>query len=78
VVELEKKKKSILGIIGIIVIAVGLGSFFFFEVGGETIKIDVRLEDLAGNNIQGKFDRDAQSDDLLYLDQKEIVLEFTI
>jgi len=28
---LEKKKKSILGIIGIIVIAIGLGSFFFFE-----------------------------------------------
>ncbi len=42
---LEKKKKSILGIIGIIVIAIGLGSFFFFEdiVSGETIKIGVTL-----------------------------------
>jgi len=42
---LEKRKKSILGIIGIIVIAIGLGSFFFFEeiVGGETIKIGVTL-----------------------------------
>jgi len=49
-----------------------------WEKGNYSIKIDVRLEDLAGNNIQGKFDRDAQADDLLYLDQKEIVLEFTI
>jgi len=49
-----------------------------WEKGNYSIKIDVRLEDLAGNNIQGKFDRDAQSDDLLYLDQKEIVIEFTI
>jgi len=42
---LEKKKKSTLGIIGIIVIAIGLGSFFLFEeiVGGETIKIGVTL-----------------------------------
>jgi len=41
----EKKKKSILGIIGIIVIAIGLGSFYFFEesVGGEPIKIGVTL-----------------------------------
>jgi len=40
---LEKRKKSTLGIIGIIVIAIGLGSFFFFEeiVSGETIKIGV-------------------------------------
>ena len=39
------KNKSTLGIIGIIVIAIGLGSFFFFEetVGGETIKIGVTL-----------------------------------
>lgn len=49
-----------------------------WEKGNYSIKIDVRLEDLAGNNIQGKFDRDLQADDLLYLDQKEIVLEFTI
>jgi len=43
VLELEKRQKSVLGIIGIIVIAVGLGSFFFFEemVGGETIKIGI-------------------------------------
>jgi len=40
---LEKKQKSILGIIGIIVIAIGLGSFFFFEVDGESIKIGVTL-----------------------------------
>jgi len=40
---LEKRKKSTLGIIGIIVIAISLGSFFFFEeiVSGETIKIGV-------------------------------------
>lgn len=49
-----------------------------WERGNYSIKVDVRLEDLAGNNIQGKFDRDIQTDDLLYLDQKEIVLEFTI
>jgi len=49
-----------------------------WEQGNYTIKIDVRLEDLAGNNLQGKFDRDNQEDDLLYLDQKEIVLEFTV
>ena len=49
-----------------------------WEKGNYSIKIDVRLEDLAGNNIQGKFDRDLQTDDLQYLDQKEIVLEFTI
>jgi len=42
---LEKRNKSILGIIGIIVIAISLGSFFFFEeiVGGETIKIGATL-----------------------------------
>ena len=40
-----EKKKSILGIIGIIVIAIGLGSLFFFEGidSGETIKIGVTL-----------------------------------
>jgi len=40
---LEKRNKSILGIAGIIVIAIGLGSFFFFEesVGREPIKIGV-------------------------------------
>jgi branched-chain amino acid transport system substrate-binding protein len=40
-----EKKKSTLGIIGIIVIAIGVGSFYFFEeiVGGETIKIGVTL-----------------------------------
>ncbi len=49
-----------------------------WEKGNYSIKVDVRLEDLAGNNIQGKFDRDIQTDDLQYLDQKEIVLEFTV
>ena len=40
---LEKRNKSTLGIIVIIVIAIALGSFFFFEeiVSGETIKIGV-------------------------------------
>ena len=42
---LEKKKKSILGIIGIIVLVIGMGSFYFFEesVGREPIKIGVIL-----------------------------------
>ena len=42
---LEKKKKSILGIIGIIVLVIGVGSFYFFEesVGREPIKIGVIL-----------------------------------
>jgi branched-chain amino acid transport system substrate-binding protein len=45
VLGLEKSQKSILGIIGIVVIAIGVGSFFFFEVidSGETIKIGVTL-----------------------------------
>ena len=50
---LEKKKKSILGIIGIVVIAISLGSFFLFEeiVSGETIKIGVTspITGAAGN-----------------------------
>jgi len=39
----EKKSKSTLWIIGIIVLVIGLGSLYFFEemVGGETIKIGV-------------------------------------
>ena len=41
-------------------------------------KVDVRLEDLAGNNIQGVFDRDRGVDNLSFLDQKEITLEFSI
>ena len=49
-----------------------------WEEGKYEIKVDVRLEDLAGNNFQGKFDRDNQIDDLSYLDQKEIVLEFVV
>ena len=42
---LEKRNKSILGIIGIIVLAIGLGSFFFFDesAGREPIKIGVTL-----------------------------------
>ncbi len=44
---LEKRQKSILGIIGIIVIAIGVGSFFFFEesAGREPIKIGVTLSE---------------------------------
>jgi branched-chain amino acid transport system substrate-binding protein len=40
-----EKKKSILGIIGIIVLAIGLGTFFFFDesAGREPIKIGVTL-----------------------------------
>jgi len=40
-----EKKKSTLGIIGIIVISIGLGTFFFFDesVGREPIKIGVTL-----------------------------------
>jgi len=53
----EKRKKSILGIIGIIVIAIGLGSFFFFEesVGRESIKIGVTLSETgpgSGSDIE--------------------------
>jgi len=42
---LEKRKKSVLGIIGIVVISIGVGSFFFFDesVGREPIKIGVTL-----------------------------------
>jgi len=44
VLELEKRKKSVLGIVGIIVLAIGVGSFFFDEsVGREPIKIGVTL-----------------------------------
>lgn len=49
-----------------------------WEEGKYEIKIDVRLEDLAGNNFQGKFDRDNQIDDLSYIDQNEIILEFVV
>ena len=49
-----------------------------WEEGKYEIKIDVRLEDLAGNNLQGKFDRDNQVDDLSYMGQREIILEFVV
>ncbi len=57
---LEKKKKSTLGIIGIIVIAIGLGSFFFFEesVGGEPIKIGVTLAEIGPGTGIGIENRD--------------------
>ncbi len=55
---LEKKKKSTLGIIGIIVIAIGLGSFFFFEVGGEPIKIGVILSETGPGSGIGIEERD--------------------
>jgi len=53
-----EKKKSTLGIVGIIVIAVGLGSFFFFEesFGREPIKIGVILSETgpsSGMNVNG-------------------------
>ncbi len=53
---LEKRKKSTLGIIGIIVIAIGIGSFFFDEsVGREPIKIGVTLSETgpgSGSDIE--------------------------
>ena len=57
---LEKKKKSTLGIVGIIVIAIGLGTFFFFEeiVGGETIKIGVTLAETGPGSGIGIENRD--------------------
>jgi len=57
---LEKRKKSTLGIIGIIVIAISLGSFFFFEeiVGGETIKIGVTLAETGPGSGIGIENRD--------------------
>jgi len=54
----EKSKKSILGITGIIFIAIGLGSFFFFEVGGETIKIGVILAETGPGSGIGIENRD--------------------
>jgi len=60
VLGLEKKKKSTLGIIGIIVIAVGLGSFFFFEesFGRESIKIGVILSETGPSSGIGIEERD--------------------
>jgi len=57
---LEKRNKSILGIIGIIVIAIGLGSFFFFEeiVGREPIKIAVTLSETGPGSGFGTENRD--------------------
>ncbi len=57
---LEKKKKSILGIIGIIIIAISLGSFFLFEeiVSGETIKIGVTLAETGPGTGIGIENRD--------------------
>jgi len=49
-----------------------------WKSGKYYFKVDVRLEDLAGNNIQGVFDRDRRVDNLSFLDQKEITLEFSI
>ncbi len=53
----EKSKKSILGIIGIIVLVIGVGSFFFFEesLGRESIKIGVTLSETgpgSGSDIE--------------------------
>lgn len=54
---MEKNQKSVLGIIGIIVISIGLGSFIFFEesVGRESIKIGVTLAETgpgSGSDIE--------------------------
>jgi branched-chain amino acid transport system substrate-binding protein len=47
------KNKSILGIIGIIVLAIGVGSFFFFEepAGREPIKIGVILAETGSSTV---------------------------
>jgi len=60
VLGLEKRQKSILGIIGIIFIAIGLGSFFFFEelVGTEPIKIGVTLSETGPGTGFGIENRD--------------------
>ena len=60
VLGLEKKNKSTLGIIGIIVIAIGLGSFYFFEesVGREPIKIGVTLAETGPGSGFGIENRD--------------------
>jgi len=55
--RLEKRQKSIFGIIGIVIIAISLGSFFFFEesVGRESIKIGVTLAETgpgSGSDIE--------------------------
>jgi len=57
---LEKRNKSVLGIIGIIVLAIGLGSFFFFEeiVGREPIKIGVTLSETGPGTGFGIANRD--------------------
>ena len=54
------KKRSTLGIIGIIVIAVGLGSFFFFEesFGIDPIKIGVILSETGPSSGIGIEERD--------------------
>jgi branched-chain amino acid transport system substrate-binding protein len=55
-----ENKRSTLGIIGIIVIAVGLGSFFFFEesFGTEPIKIGVILSETGPGSGIGIEERD--------------------
>jgi len=57
---LEKSKKSTLGIVGIIVIAIGVGSFFFFEesVGRESLKIGVTLSISGSGSDVGELQRD--------------------
>jgi len=58
--RLEEKKKSILGIIGIIVLVIGLGSFYFFEesLGREPIKIGVILSISGSGSDIGELVRD--------------------
>ena len=57
---LEQRKKSTLGIVGIIVIVIGLGTFFFFEeiVGREPIKIGVILAETGPGSGFGIENRD--------------------
>jgi len=56
---LEKRQKSVLGIIGIIVLAIGVGSFFFDEsIGREPIKIGVTLAETGPGSGFGIENRD--------------------
>jgi len=57
---LEKSKKSTFGIIGIIVLVIGLGSFYFFEesFGRESIKIGVTLSISGSGSDVGELMRD--------------------
>ena len=49
-----------------------------WQNGEYEIRIDVRLEDIAGNSLQGKFDRNTDTDELILIYQYVIILPFTM